>query len=282
MDIQLICNDCRQVLPTFSDQSIDLVVTDPPYFLDGFDDSWNHTKLNRKASKAGVVGSMPVGMKFDRRQGELLQSFFSPIANELYRVLKPGSFCIVFSQARLYHRMAMCLDSAGFEIRDMLVWRNDRQAKAFSQTHFIKKSKSLSEEQKQELISELEGYKTPQLRPQVEPIVLAQKPKSGTFVQNWIDYKLGLIDTKQTLDGKFPGNLLELPKSKREKLDHLTVKPTQLISHFVKLFSSKGQTVLDPFLGSGTSLVATVENQRNFIGIEIEPNYIQLAQSRIS
>ena len=81
---------------------------------------WDDTNLKIKASKSGVIGGLPVGMKFDKAQGKELQEFMNPIAKEFYRILKPGAFCIVFSQARLYHRMAMSLDLAGFEIRDML------------------------------------------------------------------------------------------------------------------------------------------------------------------
>lgn len=279
---QLLQGDCRDLLPALVDQSIDLVITDPPYFIDGFDSSWSDSSLKCKSSKAGVVGSLPVGMKFDRKQGEYLQSFISPIANQLFRILKPGAFCIVFSQPRLYHRMAMCFDLAGFEIRDMLVWKNERQPKAFSQSHFIKRRNDLSIEQKEQLISELSNRKTPQLRPQIEPMVLAQKPKSGTFVQNWIDYRLGLVDISQTLDGKFPGNLIELSNTSRSNIDHFTVKPTPLISHLIKLFSSENQTVLDPFLGSGTTLLSAVETNRKFIGFELEEKYLQIAEKRLS
>lgn len=281
-NFQLLCGDCRNLLPTLSDQSIDCVITDPPYFIDGFTDTWNEDNLKRKSDKAGVVGGLPVGMKFDRKQGELLQSFITPIANELYRVLKHGAFCIVFSQARLYHRMAMCFDLAGFEIRDMLVWKRERQAKAFSQTHFIRKRNDLSEEQKQELISELTHYKTPQLKPQIEPMILAQKPKSGTFVQNWIDYHLGLVDTRQSLDGKFPSNLMDVPEKLSSKIDHPTVKPIRLISHLIRLFSSENQTILDPFMGSGTTALSSLETNRKFIGFEINPDYVQLAKDRLN
>lgn len=62
----------------------------------------------------------------------------------------------------------MSLDLVGFEIRDMLAWKYEGQAKAFSQIHFIKKDKNLTQEQKESLIKELESYKTSQLKPQIE------------------------------------------------------------------------------------------------------------------
>ena len=283
---KLFNEDCRKAIKKLPDNSVDLIVTDPPYFIDGMGDDWNDSNLHKRASKAGVVGGLPAGMKFDREQGAKLQAFLEPLAEEFMRVLKPGGFCVVFSQGRLYHRTAMALDLAGFEIRDLLGWKYEGQAKAFSQDHFIRKDKNLSEAEKQKLISELDGMKTPQLKPQIEPMTLAQKPKEGTFVANWCKYGVGLVNTKESLDGMFPGTIMEVSKKVRanetnEKIDHMTVKPVCLISHLIKLFTREGQTVLDPFLGSGSHGVAAVINNRNFIGFEIEPKYYEAAKKRI-
>ncbi|MCX2682958.1 site-specific DNA-methyltransferase [Campylobacter sp. MIT 21-1685] len=278
--------DCAQGLQSLPDNSIDCIITDPPYFIDGMGNEWNDTNLKTKASKSGVIGGLPVGMKFDKAQGERLQEFMTPLAKEFYRILKAGGFCIVFSQARLYHRMAMSLDLAGFEIRDMLAWKYEGQAKAFSQTHFIKKDKKLTQTQKEALIRELEGFKTPQLKPQIEPMVMAQKVKEGTFVQNWQKYKLGLINTKESLDGKFPSNVMEVSKHTRKsesnmKIEHLTPKPVRLISHLIRLFTQEGQVILDPFMGSGSHIIAALQTKRRCIGYEIEKKYFEIAKQRI-
>lgn len=283
----LVLGDCGQELKSIPDESVDIVVTDPPYFIDGMGCEWSDGRLRKRAASSGVVGSLPIGMKFDRRQGARLQEFMAPIAAELRRVLKPGGFCIVFSQARLYHRMAMCFDLAGFELRDMLAWKYEGQAKAFSQAHFIRRDKSLSEAEKERLIAEMEGYKTPQLKPQMEPMVMAQKQKRGTFVENWRDFGVGLINASESLDGRFPGNVMEVPKRAQArkgalKIPHLTVKPLALIEHLIRLFSRPGQTVLDPFLGSGTHAVAALRTGRRFIGIEREPKYLEIAMQRLA
>ena len=279
-NFQIFNEDCREGIKRLKDNSIDFIVTDPPYFIDGMGNEWN------KAKKSGIIGGLPIGMKFDRIQGERLQEFMNPLSNEFFRVLKPGGFCIVFSQARLYHRMAMSLDLAGFEIRDMLVWKYEGQAKAFSQTHFIKKDKTLSTSQKKILIKELDGMKTPQLKPRIEPMLFPQTPKIGTFVKNWQEYKLGLINSKESLDGGFPSNVMEVSKHIRnneseEKIKHLTRKPVRLISHLVRLFTQEGQIVLDPFFGSGSHAIASLENNRKFIGFEIEKKYFKITQKRI-
>lgn len=278
--------DCKAALKKLDDESIDFIITDPPYFIDGMDEKWSDTNLKNKIKKSGVIGGLPVGMKFDKNQGERLQSFMQPIALEFFRILKPGGFCVVFSQARLYHRMAMSLDLAGFEIRDMLAWKYEGQAKAFSQIHFIKKDRSLSQIQKEALIEQMKDLKTPQLKPQIEPMAMAQKPKIGTFVENFQQYKLGLINSKESLNGKFPSNVIEISKHTRrseseEKIPHLTPKPVKLITHLIRLFTQENQVVLDPFLGSGSSAIAALQNKRKFIGFEIEKSYFEFAKKRI-
>ena len=278
----LYLDDCRNVLKQLNDNSVDLIITDPPYFIDGMGNDWNRENLSKKVKKAKVVGGLPVGMKFDVEQGKKLQEFMEPICNEFMRILKPGGFCIIFSQARLYHRMAIATENAGFEIRDMLGWKYEGQAKAFSLNHFVKKMKNLTEEEQNQIIKEMDGWKTPQLKPQIEPMVMAQKPKEGTFIENWIKYNVGLVNTTESLDGMFPGNIMEVSKKERdEKIEHLTVKPVKLISHLVKLFSKENQIVLDAFMGSGSHGVASLQNNRKFIGIEIDKDYFEIAKNRI-
>ncbi len=286
--ITLYHADALQTLKKIPDESVHLCVTDPPYFIDGMGDDWDKTKVDSSIKKAGVIGSMPVGMKFDRQQGLDFYDFMHSISNEVYRILKPGAFYISFSQGRLYHRLGVAVEDAGFEVRDMLTWLRDGQIKAFSQDHFVRKMK-ISDSEKETLVSSMAGRKTPQLRPMHEPMVLAQKPKNGTFVQNWQEHRTGLVDVTQTLSGQ-TGTVAQTTmavkkpskEQKGENNDHPTVKPVELIEHIIKIFSIEGQTVIDPFLGSGSHGVAAVESGRNFIGIEKEKRYLNISADRIS
>ena len=70
-------------------------------------------------------------------------------------------------------------------------------------------------------------------------------------------------------------------KSEGRQNHHPTVKPVHLMSWLVRLVSKEGDTVLDPFAGSGTTGVACKKLGRNFIGIEIDPEYVKIAESRI-
>jgi DNA modification methylase len=73
----------------------------------------------------------------------------------------------------------------------------------------------------------------------------------------------------------------EMGDIQTRKNNHPTVKPIALMEYLVKLVSKEGHTVLDPFMGSGTTGVACKRLKRNFIGIELSPEYIEIAQSRI-
>ncbi len=281
---EIHCGDSFELIKKISDNSVDLVVTDPPYFIDGLGDEWDDTEIATSQKKAGVVGGLPVGMKFDVNQGLRFQDFMGRMSCEIFRVLKPGGFFICFSQARLYHRLAVAAEDAGFEIRDMLGWCYEGQAKAFSMDHFVRKMK-ISDDEKISLIGELAGRKTPQLKPQIEPMILGQKPKHGTFIENWIEFKTGLIDTTISLDGKFPGNLMYVKKpTKNEKgefNDHVSVKPVAVLEHLIKIFSAENQVVLDPFIGSGSTAVAAIKTNRSFIGFEKSEHFVSISNQRV-
>lgn len=284
MSTTLLLGNCLDLMADMPANSIHLIITDPPYFIDGLTSDWNVGTVNSKRSKAGIIGGLPVGMKFDPKQGKELQAFYSKVSKQAERVLCPGGFFLSFSSPRLVHRMAIAVEDVGFEIRDMYAWRYRRgQAKAFTLNHFVNKM-DISKVAKARIISSMGGRKTPQVRPQFEPIVVAQKPKDGTFIDNWMKWQTGLVDLSTThINGKVPTTILEVEKPTKERYNsHLTVKPVMLIERLINLFSIKGQTILDPFVGSGTTLLATRNTGRVGIGMEINNEYYEIAQQRLT
>lgn len=276
-DTQILTGDCRLLLPDIADKSVHMVLTDPPYFLDLLDADWKGKNIQRSNT---FIGRLPIGMHFDAKQGQLLQEFMAPVCEQLFRVLVPGGFLICFSQPRLYHRMALSVELAGFEIRDMITWNytNNAPFKAFSMNHVVNKM-DISDDEKQQIIDDMTGWKTPQLRPQFEPMVLAQKPREGTFVNNWLQYGVGLMNAEQKFDNKCPSNTIAVEKSKTG--EHLTVKPVVLLKHLIQLLTQEGQTVLDPFFGSGSTGVAAIQTNRKCIGIEIDAEYVEIAKHKL-
>ena len=273
--------DCRRLLADLTDNSVHLVVADPPYFLEGLDGEWEKGAEDAEISAAG--SHLPIRMKFDPRQGVRLQEFLAPVCRELHRVAVPGAFVLMFAQPRLIHRTGVALEDAGFEIRDTLAWRRSYKSKikAFSLDHHIDRSYD-DPERRAQLKALVGGRKTPQLRPEFELIAMAQKPRQGTFVENWEEWGTGLVDVSERLDHRSPSTLMPVEKTNKEDAEfhHLTVKPDRLIDHLIRLFSTEGQLVLDPFVGSGTTVAAAVAAGRSALGMDINPQYAMRAHQR--
>jgi len=294
--------ECINIMKKMPSNSVDMVCTDPPYFLDGLGDDWNKTALDNKGSSS-VVGNLPKGMKFDRNQSIKFHEFYAKVSVELFRVLKPGGAFLSFSSPRLYHSMAWAMEGAGFEIRDMLGWiYTQSQVKAFSQNHIIDKDPTKNAEQKAQLKELCKDWKTPQLKPAIEPICFAVKPIESRYIDNFEKYGVGLMNTSdETKVGQdyFPANIIVaehveqeldkvflVPKPKKAEKGsyntHLSVKPVNLISHLIKLFTKEDAIILDPFMGSGTTAVACVQSKRRYIGFDINNEYIKITEKRIA
>ncbi len=297
---KIINEDALKALPALAENSIDLVLTDPPYFLDKMDDRWDEKRV-ASTKYHHVVKSLPAGMKFDREQGKNFYEWYFKISKQILRVLKPGGFFFSFSSPRLYHRMVSAIDDAGFLIRDCFIWLyTQNQPKAMSLNHFIDKLNE-DEQTKENLKKQLTGWKTPQIKSCFEPIVMAQKEPEGTFLENFKRYNVGLLNTNVKIgQDMFPSNVVSTDKinevidkcfliskpDKKEKGDfnqHKTVKPLSFCEYIINLTTYSNEAiVLDPFAGSGTTLVAAKKLGRKFIGIDINKEYIEIAKKRIS
>ena len=298
---QIIHSGALEFLPKIKSRSVDIVLTDPPYFLDKMDHKWSDKKV-RSPKKPYAVHHLPAGMKFDREKGKKFYSWQLKVSKELFRVLKPGGFFFSFSSPRLYHRMACAIDDAGFELRDSFIWLyTQNQPKAMSLHHFIRRM-DRPESEKKRLSQLLRGWKTPQVKSCYEPVAMAQKPLEGTYLENSIQHNISLINTniKQgENEDMFVSNimtsarinsridkafLVNKPKeSEKGRFNsHKTVKPLSLFKYLIKLTTRKNQLVLDPFIGSGATAVACRDLGRKFIGIEINRRYIDIALQRLN
>ena len=296
---KIICADTLELLPQIEDNSIDVVLTDPPYFLDKLDNNWNYEKVSNQNNQY-TIKSLPAGMKFDREQGKRFYTWYLDISKEIFRVLKPGGFFFSFSSPRLYHRMASAIDDAGFEIRDTFMWLyTQNQAKAMSVDHFIKKM-NIDEKAKEQIKEKLNGWKTPQIKSCFEPIAMAQKPTDQTYLNNMLKHEVGMFNTNVKIgDNMYPANVLTSDninplydrafliskpskKEKKEYNSHQTVKPLSLCEHLIRLsVFSKDGVVLDPFVGSGTTAVAAKKLGIRYIGIDSNKKYVEIAEKRL-
>jgi site-specific DNA-methyltransferase (adenine-specific) len=299
-NITILNNDCMIELNKLADNSIDCVITDPPYFIDKLDNNWSSNEVNSDVKNSHIT-HLPKGMKFDKLQVKKLYDYYLELSKLLFKKMKPGAYFLSFSSPRLYHAIAMSCEIAGFEIRDMINWTyTQSMPKGMSVSHIIEKM-NISEEEKNKLINEYKDYKTPQIRSCFEPICVAMKPLGKlTFIQNELQFKTGLLDFSQKVgidDDRVPANIITTEEynesydknflvskpSKSEKGEnntHITVKPLALIEHLIKLFSKKGSLVVDPFLGSGTTALACKNTERKCFGTEINSEYYHISLNR--
>ena len=264
----LINQDSLIKLDTFVDNSIDAIITDPPYGITHLDKEFNPDILNNTAKSGGMFkGNNLGGMKFSNNQNKQTYNFLLPFFQKSLRVLKPGAFCIVFSQGRLVAGVMNALIEAGFEIREQMFWRKP-SAKPNQQTPWKKNSKNKD-------FTDRVIFGPGKV---IEPFIIAQKPIEGSYSENYLKYHTGLVNKELATTTVFE----EAAPSKDEKqgLQHPTIKPIKLMERIVEAFTEEGQTVLDIFNGSGSTGIAALNKNRNYIGIELNEQYYEESLAR--
>jgi site-specific DNA-methyltransferase (adenine-specific) len=190
---RILHGDCRQMLRTLADCSVDSIVTDPPYELGFMGKHWD---------ASGIAYSVDMW-------------------RQCLRVLKPGGHLLAFGGTRTYHRMAVAIEDAGFEVRDSIHWLYgsgfpkslnvaiaiDKEAGAMGhrgtrasvagnirQGQNVKPAKAMpAHEPVTDAAKQWSGWGTA-LKPAHEPIVVARKPLVGTVAQNVLQHGTGAIN----------------------------------------------------------------------------------------
>ncbi|MEW6035936.1 MAG: site-specific DNA-methyltransferase [Candidatus Micrarchaeota archaeon] len=265
MDVnKIILGDSFEVLKKFPDNSIDLVVTSPPY------------ADNRK----GTYGGIPM---------DEYVAWFLPLSKELLRVLKPdGSFVLnikerVAKGERHTYVLELILEmrNQGWLWTEEYIWHKkncypgkwpNRFRDAWERClHFTKTKKFKMYQEAVKVPMGSWAEKRLSKLSEVDKIRDESKSKSGfgKRIANWVG--------KDTV---YPTNVLHLPTECANK-NHSAPYPEDLPAWFIKLFSKPGDIVLDPFLGSGTTAVVARKLKRNYIGIEILEEYHSIARANV-
>lgn len=348
---KILHGDSIEKLKSLPDNSIDSIVTDPPYELGFMGKSWDSTGI----------------------------AYNVELWRECLRVLKHGGHLLSFGGTRTYHRMVCAIEDAGFEIRDQIQWI---YSSGFPKSHNI--NKAIIKKLGSETDGQWNGWGTA-LKPAHEPIVMARKPLSEkTIVDNVLQHGTGGINIDESRvefaenddsrigknythnakaglengshkdngsgqsqvlhnpEGRFPANIIfdevagkildeqsgitksgkvkenkdsydgesvtgflrgvsnssnqhgdsggasrffycakAAKKEKGEFNTHPTVKPIKLMEYLVRLVTPKDGIVLDPFAGSGSTLLAAKNNRFNYVGIEMEEEYVEIINMRL-
>jgi DNA modification methylase len=120
--MKLLLGDCLSKLKELEDNSIDSIVTDPPYGLSFMGKDWDTVKATRE-TQSQVVKGLGAGMKMTTLADNIeFEKWVTEWSMECMRVLKPGGYMLAFGGSRMYHRLASGVENAGFEIRDQMMW----------------------------------------------------------------------------------------------------------------------------------------------------------------
>lgn len=247
----LLKGNCLETLKTLPDNSIDSIVTDPPYGLEFMGKEWDAPWKNTGTvlNDPSVVGGFQDGAGgnafsrsrirygFGNEASLGFQYWFTDIAIECYRVLKPGGHLLAFGGSRTYHRLASAVEDAGFEIRDQIMWL---YGSGFPKSLDVSKAIDKASGFQGEVIGQGSSWNRPEsvegdtarmnaspgvydikelspkaqqwqgwgtaLKPAHEPIVVARKPLIGTVANNVLTYGTGTLN----IDGSRVGTTEKL------------------------------------------------------------------------
>lgn len=251
MKIDLKCGDCLEEMKKMQNEIIDLTITSPPY------DNLRTYNGN---------------YEFD----------FVNIAKELYRITKKGGVVVWIvndatingSETGTSFKQALYFKEIGFNLHDTMIWKKI--------SPFTHKNRYISNFEYMFILSK--G------KPKTTNIIFDRKNKwAGVKVHGTLqqknDGRLTEINGKKKnrvvkeYGARF--NVWEIPPDKNNKTGHPAVFPINLVKDHLLSWSNEGDLILDCFMGSGTTGVVCKKLNRNFIGIEIDESYFNIAKKRI-
>ena len=240
-------DDCFNILSKMQDKSIDMIFTDTPYGID-YQSNWG-----RDGKKLGKLSN-------DNNLDEWFQEF----TNESYRVLKDNTAFYCFTRYDVYPLMYQCLVNSGFNVKNLLVLQKgqkggngDLQAQYANDCELlIYANKGRRKFNKTQLVK-TDGRK-------------GSNPHRTRLPNVWFD----------TSYNTYPKSTVNVSNQK-DVLVHPTEKNVELVEWFLLISSNEGDIILDPFIGSGTTAIATINTNRRYIGMEIDKMYYSLTNLRI-
>ncbi len=261
---EIYLGDSKEQLKLLPDNSVDLIVTSPPY------------ADQRKSTYGGIHPDKYV-------------EWFLPISEQLLRVLKPtGTFIlnikekVVEGERSTYvMELIIAMRKQGWLWTEEFIWHKknsypgkwpNRFRDSWERLLQFNKAKHFNMYQEEVMIPMGDWAKT-RLKKLSDTDKIRDNSKVGSGfgknISNWVDR-----------DKAYPTNVLHLATECNNK-NHSAAFPQELPEWFIKLFTKENDTVLDPFMGSGTTLSVANRMKRNSIGIEIVPEYYEMVRKEL-
>lgn len=272
--------------------TIHLILSDIPYGIGA--DEWDVLHNNTNSAFLGKSPAQAKAGAVFRRRGKPLngwseadreipiqyQRWCESFAAEWLRILKPGGSAIVFAGRRLSHRCVVAFEDAGFTFKDSLAWLRESAPHRAQRISVVFQRRGDDASAKQ-----WEGWRVGNLRPTFEPVLWFVKPYTigKTIADNVLTHGVGAFNQKAYVRyEQVPDNVLRSGFAKGEGGRHVAQKPVRLLQALIELTTLPGQIVLDPFCGSGSTLVAAKSLSRQYLGFEIDPDAVKVAKKRLA
>jgi DNA modification methylase len=305
---RLLEADALLTLAKLPDACVDAIATDPPYGIDFAGEAWDGADIRRSSGEG--LGA-----------GEAFERWTMVWAREARRVLKPGGHLVAFGAPRTFHRLVCGAEDAGLEVRDQLMWLYaqglpkarrlpDGRAAALKPAYEpILLARAPLEGT---TLRNVESWGTGALNTEATrangywPAHIAASHAErcggttclpdcpvGMLEGERQDFSRMFFCTKATKPEReagceqLPAQSVKLYNghhhpARVRRNTHRTVKPIALMRWLVALVTPPGGVVLDPFTGSGSTGAAALLEGRQFVGIEREPEYIDIACARLT
>ncbi len=261
---EIYLGDCKEILKQIPDNSVNLIFTSPPY------------ADQRKSTYGGIKPHKYV-------------EWFSPISKELFRILKPSGTFVLNIKEKVVNgerstyvmELILAMRKQGWLWTEEFIWHkknsfpgkwSNRFRDSWERLLQFNKQKKFDMYQEEVMVPVGDWAKT-RLKNLSETDKIRDNAKNGSGfgknVSNWL-----------TRDKAYPTNVLHLATECNNK-NHSAAFPENLPEWFIKLFSKHGDTILDPFMGSGTTNFVAQKMNRNSIGIEIVSEYYSVVKAKI-
>ena len=284
--------DSIKLLKQFEDNTFHLILSDIPYGISY--DSWDVLHSNTNSALLGTSPAQEKAGGIFKSRGKPLNGWSEAdrqISKEYYdwclswagewlRVIKPGTSVFIFAGRRMAHRCICALEDSGFIFKDMIAWKKDSAPHRAQRVGIVYERRGDAEN-----AEKWKGWRLGNLRPVFEPVLWFMKPYKvgGTLTDNIRDYGVGAFnDNAWKKYAQDSSNTIHIRSEKTDHGLHPTQKPVALLEALVELATQENQIVLDPFCGSGSTLVAAKHLARRFVGIEKDQQFFEIAQRRIN
>lgn len=221
MDIKLYNGDCLELMKNIPDDSVDLVLTDPPYLCD----------YSRHDSKSRFSKKIKNDENNSANEG-MIEKYLQ----ECHRIMKDNTAIYCFCNYKKIDFFKQQIEIAGFNLKNIIIWDKQKNGMGDLSTTF--------------------GYS-------YEFIIFASKGQPK-------------------IRGKRISDVWQFARVKPKEQEHQNQKPVDLLIQAIEKSSDEGAVVFDGFMGSGSCGVACINANRNFIGIELDKGYFEIAEKRIN